>query len=567
MKTKKSVFLGFFLLGIVIFVLNASFVSAAYTVLMNNAKNKSCTQICSEAGSIYSCSDIGTDTSGTNGDYMYYYKGSCRSTYGSCTTLMNSDGYTCGGFLTRWTRCHCTCNPKTCATLGMNCGSHPDSCGGTVSCGTCLSNEACVLGVCSAASTRTYCKYNSGNGGIACDSTQVPGNNASCLPPTACTSVASNVGEIYCYASSSCSNGTTNIGPIRTGRNITLCASCPVPPANSSYDYDNNSILNNSDINFIFSIVLWTNITACPLGKICDLNKDGIVSITDVILLQAYINSGCPIPPCTPATCSSLGKTCGTWANGTCAGNLNCGTCSLGGCYNGNCCVNKTCSANYTGQCGSLSNGCGGHVECTCPSGQTCTSGQCKLTGNILVTDITIPEIDCKIINMDVNNVSVISFAQSSSVPNNDSIAEYKWDFGDENITTLPGNSSGNINHTYTTSGPIDIILTVKSTKGLSAVDKLKILINNLDKNDAPCAVISNPEDAQHFSGGLILFDGTFGKDDITPFDSLTFNWYFDQNQNNNHTGNGMAGANFTKMFGGGEHLAFLTVDDNDNSL
>ena len=36
-----------------------------------------------------------------------------------------------------------TCTPKTCATLGKNCGAVPDGCGGTLSCGTCTAPQTC----------------------------------------------------------------------------------------------------------------------------------------------------------------------------------------------------------------------------------------------------------------------------------------------------------------------------------------------------------------------------------------------------------------------------------------
>ena len=59
----------------------------------------------------------------------------------------------------------------------------------------------------------------------------------------------------------------------------------------------------------------------------------------------------------------------------------NCGACNhacASGqvCFKGACCTPKTC-ANYPGQCGSLSDTCGGTISCTCPSPQVCTSGTC----------------------------------------------------------------------------------------------------------------------------------------------------------------------------------------------
>jgi hypothetical protein len=37
----------------------------------------------------------------------------------------------------------CACQPATCAALGKNCGSVPDGCGGTLSCGTCSAPQSC----------------------------------------------------------------------------------------------------------------------------------------------------------------------------------------------------------------------------------------------------------------------------------------------------------------------------------------------------------------------------------------------------------------------------------------
>ncbi len=90
---------------------------------------------------------------------------------------------------------------------------------------------------------------------------------------------------------------------------------------------------------------------------------------------------------CTPKTCTSLGYECGSgYANGTCSGTLNCGTCSEGYTCNasGKCvsssCVPQTCA--YFGyECGSgYANGtCGGTLSCgSCSGEQTCNaSGRC----------------------------------------------------------------------------------------------------------------------------------------------------------------------------------------------
>lgn len=51
-------------------------------------------------------------------------------------------------------QCDVSClNPATCLSLGYNCGSWSNGCGSTLSCGTCPSNQNCILGVCTAPST------------------------------------------------------------------------------------------------------------------------------------------------------------------------------------------------------------------------------------------------------------------------------------------------------------------------------------------------------------------------------------------------------------------------------
>jgi hypothetical protein len=107
--------------------------------------------------------------------------------------------------------------------------------------------------------------------------------------------------------------------------------------------------------------------------------------------------AACPAPPasptCTPATCKSLGYTCGPAGDG-CGGTLQCGTCT--GCEvcggggkpsvcGGACCQPTTCLAENI-SCGPAGDGCGNTLNCgTCPAGQTCggggVSGKCGSSG------------------------------------------------------------------------------------------------------------------------------------------------------------------------------------------
>ncbi|MGC9309589.1 MAG: hypothetical protein ACP5D2_02740 [Candidatus Nanoarchaeia archaeon] len=107
---------------------------------------------------------------------------------------------------------------------------------------------------------------------------------------------------------------------------------------------------------------------------------------TDEELIQNCLSgytceNGECISDCTPETCSSLGKECGSWSDG-CGGTIDCGTCSAGyKCYNGQCvsdaCEPETCSS-LGKECGSWSDGCGGTIDCgTCPDGYNCIDGGC----------------------------------------------------------------------------------------------------------------------------------------------------------------------------------------------
>lgn len=110
---------------------------------------------------------------------------------------------------------------------------------------------------------------------------------------------------------------------------------------------------------------------------------------------QSYVDSGSggsEEETCTDE-CSPLGnktcegnsnKTCGNYDEDSClewSAATACGsgkTCSSGDCVTN--CVLKTCSLNYSGQCGSaLSDGCGGTLNCAnnCQNGQTCSNGNC----------------------------------------------------------------------------------------------------------------------------------------------------------------------------------------------
>lgn len=107
-----------------------------------------------------------------------------------------------------------------------------------------------------------------------------------------------------------------------------------------------------------------------------------------LLLLSLLTAAGCSSPlPCEPASCATLGKTCGSVLDG-CGGFLDCGACPAGQTCGGagvpnTCgdapCAPKTCAA-LGATCGSTSDGCGGVLDCgVCAGAEVCTSQlQCE---------------------------------------------------------------------------------------------------------------------------------------------------------------------------------------------
>lgn len=130
----------------------------------------------------------------------------------------------------------------------------------------------------------------------------------------------------------------------------------------------------------------WSN--SCPSGSVSLWCVDGSWGSNFCSAGRGWAGAFCKCaagpPPCTPSSCSSLGKNCGSWSDG-CGGTLNCGSCSGGQLCSssGNCytpCYPKTsCSSGKN--CGTEPDGCGGNVNCgSCSGGQVCygsPSGAC----------------------------------------------------------------------------------------------------------------------------------------------------------------------------------------------
>jgi hypothetical protein len=177
-----------------------------------------------------------------------------------------------------------TCTPKNCSDLGHNCDPWPDGCGAVINCGAC---ENCVNGQCQA-----------------------------CIPTT-CSALGYTCGN----ATNGTCSGTLNCGTCNSTQkcllgycvsNVTSCS-----PSNYTYSCSVNKSIRLDDCGA-------TQNVTCNATQICLTNSTRCMT---------------NVTTCVPTTCAAHGYTCGSWANGTCGGTLNCGNCSSG----------QTCNA--TGKC------------------------------------------------------------------------------------------------------------------------------------------------------------------------------------------------------------------------
>ncbi|MDO8640795.1 MAG: MopE-related protein, partial [Nitrosarchaeum sp.] len=225
-------------------------------------------------------------------------------------------------------------------------------------------------------STMTFCKYNSGHTDypFACNSGLIEGDTASCTPPTACTTDASHVGYIYCYALSNCYiNGFTKTGPINTGIYIALCCQ---PESDSAFcarlgktcgsvtATDNCGISRTvSSCGACFSGQKCSNgnCAACP-AETCNNLDDNCNGVIDESLTTT---SGCS----QNGICAGSSKTCsaGSWSacsktpvtetcnnlDDNCNGAVDEGLTTITGCSQIGYCSGayKTCSAGSFGAC------------------------------------------------------------------------------------------------------------------------------------------------------------------------------------------------------------------------
>jgi endoglucanase len=294
-----------------------------------------------------------------------------------------------------------TCQPVTCGAAV--CGSKPNGCGGSLSCGTCAVGQTCNASNQCVTTTTTQSPfggaarsvtsviqaedYDLGGEGVAYHDTTAGnasagtqrGSDGVDVETTTDSGGGSNVGwtaagEWLEYTVNVATSGTYSldlrVAAIDAGKKlhvevngVNVSGAVSVPDTNGWQAYQTVTVANVA-------------LTAGN-GQVVRVAFD-----TDGINFNWLRFNAASM--CTPTTCAALGATCGTPANG-CGGTLSCGSCGAGqSCSASNqcspdACTPTTCAA-LGATCGAPSNGCGGSLSCgSCVAGQTCnTANRCE---------------------------------------------------------------------------------------------------------------------------------------------------------------------------------------------
>jgi len=140
--------------------------------------------------------------------------------------------------------------------------------------------------------------------------------------------------------------------------------------------------LEQMKFNFHLENISVSNLASVSIFPLVNQNGQEVLGIS-LFKYNFVGNENNPIVQvCNPATCASLSYTCGTWANGSCSGTLNCGNCGGGlNCVGGACVCNpETCfSLGYTCGSGYANGTCGGTLSCgNCLGTNICVTGTCQ---------------------------------------------------------------------------------------------------------------------------------------------------------------------------------------------
>jgi hypothetical protein len=263
----------------------------------------------------------------------------------------------CGGDLTKTPDGATPCTPATCASLGLTCGSAGDGCGGvTANCGTCANPQFCGGG------GANKC---GGNNGLGVDG----GSTFSCTPKT-CAQLGATCGIL----GDGCGGTTTSCG---TCKNPEFCGGGGASKCggNDGLGVDGGIVCNpRTCANYPGSCGqqtdgcggLTANCGTCTNPQFCGGGGAGKCGGNNTVGADGGKTS-----QCVPATCASLGYTCGMAGDG-CGGTL--GPCG------------PACVAPLACGAGAKPNVCGSSLPCTglCTQQPSCTNGTTSLTGTVV---------------------------------------------------------------------------------------------------------------------------------------------------------------------------------------
>jgi hypothetical protein len=292
-----------------------------------------------------------------------------------------------------------SCTPLSCSAQGITCGSAGDGCGGTLTCGSCPTGQACVAGQCTTHDAGSCTPLTCSAQGITCGlAGDGCGNSISCGScPTGQTcgggGVAGKCGapDGGSCVPSSCTTQGINCGPAGDGCG-NLIASCGVCTGDQTCG--GGGIAGQCGFpdsgSCVPSSCSAQHVTCGPIGDGCG---NLITSCGTCTGAQSCGGGGvagqCGLPDagsCKPLTCAQQGVGCGPSGDG-CGNLLACGTCPAGtSCGGGG--VPGQCGSPDSGTCQALScsqqglncglsgDGCGNEINCgTCPAGQACGGG------------------------------------------------------------------------------------------------------------------------------------------------------------------------------------------------
>ena len=328
--------------------------------------------------------------------YSDLHVGSAAGDYGSSSTVpggcatgaltpqekaleyMLLDLASCVGSDTNLPNPPATCTPLKACPTGFVCGSYPDGCGGSISCGNCATGASCVGGKCVTCTPLKACPsgvvcgdWPDGCGGsIVCGTCPITQACVAGVCTTGCTPVGCPAGVTCGPAGNGCGGTISSCGTCAPG---TTCGGGGTP-----------GVCGAGDANACVPQACPPSIQCGPTGDGCG----GLINCGTCTPPQTCGGGGtpgvCGAPNCTPATCASLGANCGQVADGCGGLTANCGTCTgnatCGGGGTSNVCGVPPCTpttcAKLGVNCGLVADGCGAALDCgACTAPDTCGGG------------------------------------------------------------------------------------------------------------------------------------------------------------------------------------------------